>query len=139
MKKLMSVVAVALFLGACSGQSAQTTAEPVNVKSIHGDLAISESRPAEPLATFPKRGKAMEREFVHQPPLMPHKEYSITAKKNSCLSCHGPGKKMAPTVHETHLKSPTELNMHWYNCNQCHVHQADNKTELVGGNTYSSN
>ncbi|GLP95535.1 nitrate reductase cytochrome c-type subunit [Paraferrimonas sedimenticola] len=130
MKKSLSVVAVALLLGACSGQMSEPQAEPVAVKSLHGPADISTVRPADAMPEYPKMGKSMERGFVHQPPLIPHKDYSITADKNSCLNCHGVSKKRP--VHSSHIGADQQLDNKWYNCTQCHVPQASNKSEIVG-------
>ncbi|MCG9695625.1 nitrate reductase cytochrome c-type subunit [Shewanella sp. Isolate11] len=133
MKKVLTLVAL-MALSACSGQQADTSAEPVNISSL-GKSEITDIRAADAMPTYPSRGKAIERDFVHQPPLIPHKaDYPITLKKNGCMTCHAPAKAQrmkATEIHDSHLLADTKLNDHYYNCNQCHVPQADNKTQLV--------
>ncbi|MCL1057437.1 nitrate reductase cytochrome c-type subunit [Shewanella gelidimarina] len=141
MKKLLTAAALVMALSACSGQQANTPAEPVNINSL-GQSAITDTRPADPAATYPKRGKSIERTFVHQPPMIPHKAgYPITLKKNGCMSCHSPAKAKrmkATQIDPSHLLADAKLNDHYYNCTQCHTPQAENKTELVE-NTFSNN
>ncbi|SQH78311.1 Periplasmic nitrate reductase, electron transfer subunit [Shewanella benthica] len=125
---------VLFMLNACSGQQAATQADPVNIASL-GQSEITEVRAADAMPTYPKRGKSIERTFVHQPPLIPHKaQYPINLKKNSCMNCHSPAKAKrmkATQIDASHLLADSKLNQHYYNCTQCHVPQADNKQPLV--------
>ncbi|ABV38564.1 nitrate reductase cytochrome c-type subunit (NapB) [Shewanella sediminis HAW-EB3] len=131
MKNVLTIAALVMALSACSGQQANTQAEPVNVSSL-GKSEITDVRMADAMPTYPKRGASIERGFVHQPPLIPHKaEYAITTKKNKCLSCHFPAKMKATPIDESHLLATGKLNNIYYNCSQCHVPQAENKQQLV--------
>ncbi|MEZ9819963.1 nitrate reductase cytochrome c-type subunit [Shewanella sp. 10N.286.45.A1] len=133
MKKALTLAAL-LALSACSGQQATSQAEPVNVSSL-GKSEITDIRAADAAPVYPKRGKSIERTFVHQPPMIPHKaEYPITLKKNGCMSCHSPAKAKrmkATQIDPSHLLADAKLNNEYYNCTQCHTPQAENKTELV--------
>ena len=134
MKKLFTAAVLVMALSACSGQNAAETAAAVNINSL-GESAITDIRPADPAPIYPKRGKSIERTFVHQPPMIPHKaEYPITLKKNGCLSCHSPAKAKrmkATQIDPSHLLADAKLNNEYYNCTQCHTPQAENKTQLV--------
>ncbi|MCE9679294.1 nitrate reductase cytochrome c-type subunit [Shewanella sp. AS1] len=134
MKKILTLVAL-MALGACSGQQTNEQTEPVNIDSL-GKAKLTEVRPADAMPSYPSKGQSIERTFAHQPPLIPHKaDYPITLKKNGCMSCHSSdkAKRMKATpIFSKHLKADNSLDDHFYNCNQCHVPQADNKTELVG-------
>ncbi|QQX80903.1 nitrate reductase cytochrome c-type subunit [Shewanella sp. KX20019] len=134
MKKLFTAAALVMALSACSGQQATTSAEPVNVMSL-GQSEITDIRAADAAPIYPKRGKSIERTFVHQPPMIPHKAgYPITLKKNGCMSCHSPAKAKrmkATQIDPSHLLADAKLNKQYYNCTQCHTPQAENKTELV--------
>ncbi|MDB2387268.1 nitrate reductase cytochrome c-type subunit [Shewanella sp.] len=134
MKKLFTAAALVMALSACSGQNATETVAPVNINSL-GETAITEIRPADPAPIYPKRGKAIARTFVHQPPMIPHKvQYPITLKKNGCMSCHSPAKAKrmkATQVDASHLLADAKLNNAYYNCTQCHTPQAQNKTQLI--------
>ncbi|TKB50705.1 nitrate reductase cytochrome c-type subunit [Ferrimonas aestuarii] len=109
-----------------------------SVESLRGANPAADNNSAEAIATYPKKGKAMERSMLHQPPLIPHKaSYPITLKKNGCVTCHAPkkAKRMKTTaIHESHYESEGKLDNIYYNCNQCHVPQASNAEPLVGNN-----
>ncbi|MCL2912457.1 nitrate reductase cytochrome c-type subunit [Shewanella corallii] len=135
MKKLVCVAMLALGLSACSGQAPLPDAQPVNVKSLAGDSKISEVRPADVMPEYPNRGKSVERTFADQPPLVPHKDYAINIKKNTCINCHSPAKakRMRTTsVPASHLEADGQtLKGENYFCTQCHVPQASNKQAIV--------
>ncbi|MFC1519273.1 nitrate reductase cytochrome c-type subunit [Pseudomonadota bacterium] len=135
MKKLLSLAAIVLSLSACSGQQTAETAAPVNVKSLAGDVQITDTIPADAKATYPSRGTAIERTFVHQPPMIPHRDsYPITMKKNGCLTCHSTEKAArmkATPIDKSHVKADGKFDDKYYFCVQCHVAQADNKEALV--------
>ncbi len=135
MKKVLTLAALVMALSACSGQQANTSAEPVNISSL-GKSEISEVRAADAMPTYPKRGKSIERDFVHQPPMIPHKaDYKITMKRNGCMSCHSwdkAKKRKATPIDISHVKDDKgTLNGHYYSCTQCHAPQAENKQQLV--------
>ncbi|QSX34274.1 nitrate reductase cytochrome c-type subunit [Shewanella avicenniae] len=142
MKKLVTLAAL-LLLSACSGQQTQATnqaAAPVNVQSLAGNHVVTDTIPAAEMATYPKKGSAISRNFAAQPPLIPHKaDYSINRDRNSCMSCHSWDKaermKATPVAKSHVIDAQGTLNGQNYFCTQCHVPQADNKTALVG-NSY---
>lgn len=131
MKKVFTLAALLLAFGA----QANATPKPVDVSSLAGDSNITDVRPADAMPVYPAKGKSIDRTFVHQPPLIPHKDsYAITPKKNGCLTCHSTDKaaKMKATpVDKSHLEASGEFNNEYYFCVQCHVPQADNKQQLV--------
>ena len=133
MKKVLTLAAL-LALSACSGQQAPTPADPVNVISL-GKSEITDIRAADPVPVYPKRGKSIDRTFVHQPPMIPHKaDYPITLKRNGCVSCHSPAKAKrmkATEIDASHMLASGKLNNEYYNCTQCHTPQAENKSELI--------
>lgn len=137
MKKLLTAAAMLFMLNACSGQPENTQADPVNISSL-GKSEITEIRAADAEPTYPRRGKSIERTFVHQPPLIPHRaDYPINSKKNSCMNCHSPAKATrmkATAIDPSHMLADSKLNNQYYNCSQCHVPQADNKQQLVETN-----
>ncbi|MEL4293350.1 nitrate reductase cytochrome c-type subunit NapB [Shewanella xiamenensis] len=136
MKKILTLAAIVLAIGGCSGQQADSQATPVNIKSLAGDSAVTDIRPADAMPVYPARGKALERSFTDQPPLIPHKDdYKITLDKNGCLTCHSWDKAprmKATLVAKSHvIDDKGTLNGHNYFCTQCHVAQAENKAPLV--------
>lgn len=105
--------------------------------------------------TPPGKSKVLPRAYLNAPPQIPHDiNYflPITAQKNMCISCHAKpdqwGKKREqgtptpiPPSHYTDLRNaPGKVTDHLigarYNCNLCHVRQAD-APPLVE-NTFSS-
>ncbi|MGE5471259.1 MAG: nitrate reductase cytochrome c-type subunit [Bacteroidota bacterium] len=86
----------------------------------------------------------LPRDFVQQPPLIPHsiKNYNITKNFNKCLDCHAWSRYKetgATKVSITHFKTRdgqelSNISPRRYFCNQCHVPQTDAKP-LVG-NTF---
>jgi cytochrome c-type protein NapB len=136
MKTLLSVATLILGLTAFGGQ-AETAS--VAVKSLR-QAEVTTALAADAMPTYPTKGKAIERTFIHQPPLIPHKDsYPITAKKNGCLTCHSTekaAKMKATAVDKSHLEADGKFNNEYYFCVQCHVAQADNKDAIVG-NTHS--
>ncbi|ABI37781.1 periplasmic nitrate reductase subunit NapB [Shewanella sp. MR-4] len=136
MKKILTLAAIVLAIGGCSGQQADTQTTPVNIKSLAGDSTVTDIRPADAMPVYPSRGKALERSFTDQPPLIPHKDdYKITLDKNGCLTCHSwdkaPRMKATPVAKSHVIDDKGTLNGHNYFCTQCHVAQAENKAPLV--------
>lgn len=101
-------------------------------------------------------GDVLPRAYVGAPPQVPHDIspfLPVTTKNNACMGCHNvperigqPKQKFVPTpIPKTHYTSVFEPSSQGkagntvrganYNCNQCHVPQADAKP-LVG-NTFT--
>ncbi|GAB6050430.1 nitrate reductase cytochrome c-type subunit [Hydrogenophilus islandicus] len=82
-----------------------------------------------------KDGEPLPRDFVQQPPLIPHKidGYEVSINFNKCLDCHGWDRAQqmrAPRISITHFRDRegTELSniaATRYFCNQCHVPQTN--------------
>ena len=85
-----------------------------------------------------------DRDFVQQPPLIPHtiSSYQITKNYNKCMDCHSFQKSKdsgATKVSVTHFRNRDgqeldNISPRRYFCTQCHVPQTDAKP-LVG-NTF---
>ena len=83
----------------------------------------------------------LPRDFVQQPPLIPHtiKGYTVTKNFNKCLDCHAWARAKetgATKISVTHFKTRegeelSSVSPRRYFCNQCHVPQSDAKP-LVG-------
>ncbi|MDH5297454.1 MAG: nitrate reductase cytochrome c-type subunit [Desulfobulbaceae bacterium] len=79
--------------------------------------------------------KPITGELMQPPPVITHKVegYTVTAKKNKCLDCHGKAKykkKGATKISDTHFidrtgKVLTNPSSAYYFCNLCHVTQDD--------------
>jgi nitrate reductase (cytochrome), electron transfer subunit len=139
MKKLMTMLA--LFLSFCMVCAPVAQAE--TMKSLRGSEAVKGDAPSENYR-WEKDRKPLQRQFVQQPPIIPHttKGYLITKEFNKCLDCHSWDRTAdtgATKVSITHFKTRggtelTNISPRRYFCQQCHVPQTDAKP-LVG-NTF---
>lgn len=112
------------------------------LKSLRGSEAVKGDVPSENYR-YERDKVAQQRQFVQQPPLIPHttKGYLITKEFNKCLDCHSWDRAAdsgAPRVSVTHFKTRegkelTNISPRRYFCTQCHVPQTDAKP-LVGNN-----
>lgn len=84
-----------------------------------------------------KDGKPIPRNFVQQPPIIPHAidSYQITKNFNKCMDCHAWNRYQeagATKVSLTHFKDRdghdlSNISPRRYFCTQCHVPQTDAK------------
>jgi cytochrome c-type protein NapB len=126
---LASLLLAASFIGAHA--HAQQEAAP---KSLRMDVPIEATskadsfRPARDRAPYP-------RDFVQQPPLIPHtvQGYTITMNFNKCMDCHSWNRAKeagATKVSLTHFKDRdgkemSNVSPRRYFCLQCHVSQTE--------------
>ncbi|HWR87368.1 MAG TPA: nitrate reductase cytochrome c-type subunit [Acidiferrobacterales bacterium] len=119
-------------------QSAVTVAaEKVNLKSLRGETPLTEEPSATALKDPPKDHAPEARNYLHQPPLIPHtiRDYNITRTHNKCMECHSWQRYRefgATKVSMTHFKDRSGTDIAnvsplRYFCTQCHVPQADTK------------
>jgi cytochrome c-type protein NapB len=123
---------------------AQETVNPTvnsgGLATIRGAASIDETRQAEVLKRVIKDKNPIARNYVHQPPVVPHQTrgYRVDINSNKCLTCHGwkyAAETGATKVSVTHFetrdgKTLSDISPRRYFCSQCHVTQADAK-ELV--------
>jgi cytochrome c-type protein NapB len=129
-KILRSLLLVAL-LGAATVYAADA---PMQVQSLRGDTPIDQT-PEPDMYRNIKDVKPLPRDFVQQPPLIPHsiRDYQVTMNFNKCMDCHGWAKAReagATRVSVTHFKTREGVELSnisplRYFCTQCHVPQAD--------------
>jgi cytochrome c-type protein NapB len=111
-------------------------APAVKLDGLRGGTPIDQDNPSH--AFKQERDRApLDRDFVQQPPLIPHTiaGYQITKNFNKCMDCHAWSKTKvsgATKVSVTHFKTRegTELDNvspRRYFCTQCHVPQTDAK------------
>lgn len=121
----------ALTLGATVGVQAAEA-----VKSLRGTEVDSEAQ--QPGKYVVEKDHAPSaREYVQQPPLIPHKidGYAITTNFNKCMDCHSWTRYRetgATKVSITHFKDRdgkelSNISPRRYFCSQCHVPQTDAK------------
>lgn len=133
----------ALCAGAVSAVRAEEPAQPVKLQTLRGDTPVDKTTEAEMFKQEKDRAP-LPRDFVQQPPLIPHttRGYNITANFNKCMDCHAWSKAPqtgATKVSLTHFKDRdgrelSNISPRRYFCTQCHVPQTDAKP-LVG-NTF---
>lgn len=129
--KRVIVLALALVAIAYGGQLFSQE----SVESLRGLKAIDETSANPQPSRWEPDGKPLNRDFVQQPPLIPHSTtgYQINIKFNKCLTCHSwanTEESGATKISPTHFKNRdgTELanvSASRYFCTQCHVPQRD--------------
>ena len=107
----------------------------VEVKSLRGATSLDEEIAAPEQKVFPKDGEPISRDYVQQPPLIPHqiKGYQVNRKSNKCLSCHSwknYREAGATKISQTHFEDREKnvlanVSARRYFCTQCHVPQAN--------------
>lgn len=145
-----SALRAGLVLGLAAGLTAQTSvpaqaADPVVktsttskvVDSLRGGVAIEATSDVNDISRVQRDAGPIPRDFVQQPPLIPHatKGYQITKNFNKCMDCHAWSKSKdtgATKVSLTHFKDRDgnelqNVSPRRYFCTQCHVPQADAK------------
>jgi len=132
----LALAAGMLALGAQLVQSAGPADEPVRLQSLRGGTPVS--RDNLPTASHQERDHApVPRDFIQQPPLVPHTTvgYQITKNYNKCMDCHGWNRAAAAgatKVGLTHFRNREgqeldNISPRRYFCTQCHVPQTDAK------------
>lgn len=137
------LLALSMLLLAGSFVQAQPDA-PVKIQALRGGTPLEQDNPAT-VHRQERDHPVSDRDFVQQPPLVPHtvSGYQITKNYNKCMDCHAWQKSKeagATKVSATHFKTRDGVELdsispRRYFCNQCHVPQSDAKP-LVN-NTYT--
>jgi cytochrome c-type protein NapB len=134
--KNQTVFGIALTLGSLALASSALAAVPL--LSERGDMPVAEEFEQAPqLHQYQKDGLPIERNYLLQPPLIPHQieGYTVTPKFNKCMSCHSWTKYKeanATKISQTHFESRDGIVManvsaRRYFCVQCHVPQTNAK------------
>ncbi|MDA7745980.1 nitrate reductase cytochrome c-type subunit [Psychromonas sp.] len=107
------------------------------IESLRGQVEVSTVNSAEILKREPKDQQLIDRNYVQQPPLIPHtiRGYQVNLNANKCLSCHSfknAGDMGATKISVTHFitregTTLSDVSPRRYFCLQCHVTQADAK------------
>ena len=130
---MIKKLAINLILISTIGISAQVMSD--DIASLRGiaDLDANSSAP-EP-KKYAKDGEPIARDYVQQPPLIPHKihGYKINLKSNKCLSCHSwknYREAGATKISQTHFEDRDKhvlanISPRRYFCTQCHVPQVN--------------
>ena len=138
MKKIVTLVfGTLLWLSTMGG----VYADNGGLVSLRGGAELDQGQAAEDLKLVPRDQAYLDRDYLHQPPLIPHqtRNYEIDLNSNKCLSCHSwknYKKANATKISLTHFETRdgqqlSDVSPRRYFCTQCHVTQADAKP-LVG-------
>ena len=132
----IALAAGLLAIGVMDYGRAADAAAPVKLQGLRGGTPVDQDNA--PVGTRQERDHPVgNRDYVQQPPLIPHTiaGYQITKNFNKCLDCHAWAKTQtsgATKVSVTHFRTRegTELDNispRRYFCTQCHVPQTDAK------------
>ena len=140
MKKLLAIL---LTIGTLFSAVAQSNDETIvienisngGIASLRGITELDDTRKADALKRVIKDRSPIDREYVYQPPLIPHqtRHYEVSLNANKCLSCHSwkyAGEMGATKISVTHYESRdgevlADVSPRRYFCLQCHVTQVD--------------
>lgn len=105
------------------------------VDPLRGPVAITGTTQPPRLGNAVNDDKRLQRNYSHQPPIIPHRidGYQVDKNFNKCLDCHARGKttfsQAAPVSHSHYIdrsgKVLDHISTRRYFCNQCHVVQED--------------
>jgi len=123
---ILAVVAAAVF-----GMQAVSA----ELESLRGATGLEQSGKAPEPKHYAKDGEPIARDYVQQPPLIPHSidHYTINLKSNKCLGCHSWKNYRqygATKISQTHFANREEqvlanVSARRYFCTQCHVPQVN--------------
>lgn len=133
--KILPILMFTFGLATACNAVAVETVNPGGLDTIRGAATIDETREAERLKRVHKDKNPIKRNYVHQPPMIPHqiRGYRVDTNSNKCLTCHGwkyaaetGATKISLTHYETRDgKTLSAVSPRRYFCSQCHVTQAD--------------
>jgi len=128
MIKKLSLVVVMLVI---TGASTYSIAEEVS--SLRGPTDLDQGTTAPPVKKYNKDEEPIARDYIQQPPLIPHaiERYRINLKSNKCLGCHSWKNYRqydATKISQTHFEDRdahvlANVSARRYFCTQCHVPQ----------------
>lgn len=145
MKKTTVVLSAALALGSLS-LSHTSIADSGGLESLRGVHELEVTNKAPMLGKNVNDDVLVERNYVQQPPVIPHdiRNYQVDLRSNKCLSCHSWERYKesgATKVSLTHFETRdghalADISPRRYFCMQCHVPQVNAKPLVE--NTYQS-
>jgi cytochrome c-type protein NapB len=135
-------IAMSLCLSFAAPLQAADKFEPVKLQSLRG-AEIDASDPEGDGTRFGRDTAPLPRDFVQQPPLIPHttKGYIVSKSFNKCLDCHAWSRAKesgATRISVTHFKTRDGIELssvspNRFFCTQCHVPQSDAKPLVDNG------
>ncbi|WP_196138580.1 nitrate reductase cytochrome c-type subunit [Aliikangiella sp. G2MR2-5] len=136
MKKLIYAITAAVMLSILLPKAqSEDLKDNGGVISLRGQAQLFEQDKAEDMKRVQRDQSPIARDYLHQPPLIPHqtRNYKINTNSNKCLSCHSwknYRKSGATKISMTHFETRdrqqlSDVSPRRYFCTQCHVTQAD--------------
>ncbi len=132
MKKKTLIVTLSLCLGSLVAVPA--LADIGGLESLRGMKDLDVTNKAPQMAKFNQDESPVKRNYVQQPPVIPHevRGYQVDLRSNKCLSCHSwenYKSSGATKVSLTHFETRdghalADISPRRYFCLQCHVPQA---------------
>ena len=136
--RFFRAAALALFLAqSCLAPSVVHAAEgepAIKLQTLRG-VDVTAADPEGEGTRYGRDTPPLPRDFVQQPPLIPHTSegYTVTKNFNKCLDCHAWSRAKesgATKISMTHFRGRDGLELssvspQRYFCNQCHVSQSD--------------
>lgn len=133
--KILPILMLTLGLLTAYTTVAVETVNSGGLKTFRGASTLDETADAEQMKRVIKDKSLIKRNYVHQPPVIPHQTrgYRVDTNSNKCLTCHGwkyAAKTGATKISLTHYeardgKTLSDVSPRRYFCLQCHVTQAD--------------
>jgi len=138
--KLLPLIMIVASLATSVSIIANQKVTTGGLETIRGVTTLDTTKKAEALKRVIKDKNPIKRNYVHQPPVVPHqiRGYRVNKDSNKCLTCHGwkyADETGATKISLTHFetrdgKTLSDVSPRRYFCSQCHVTQAD-APELV--------
>jgi cytochrome c-type protein NapB len=138
--KILLILIITLGLLTAYATSAVETVNSGGLKTFRGASTLDETPKAERLKRVIKDKSTIRRNYVHQPPVIPHKTrgYRVDTNSNKCLTCHAwkyATETRATKISLTHYEARDgttllDVSHRRYFCLQCHVTQA-NAPDLI--------
>ena len=132
---MKKVITLLLAVAASSLLMTVSAVESVPLKSLRGDVPLTEEPKAPEMKNDQKDHPVELRSYVQQPPLIPHtiRDYRITTQHNKCMECHSWARYRefgATKISMTHFKDRSGTDTDTvsplrYFCTQCHAPQTD--------------
>jgi len=133
--KILPILMLTLGLLTAYTTVAVETVNSGGLKTFRGSSTLDETADAEQMKRVIKDKNPIKRNYVHQPPVIPHQTrgYRVDTNSNKCLTCHGwkyAAETGATKISLTHYeardgKTLSDVSPRRYFCLQCHVTQAD--------------
>ncbi|MCP4472432.1 MAG: nitrate reductase cytochrome c-type subunit [Gammaproteobacteria bacterium] len=133
----MKPIKYLIILATVAGFAFTLQSPAAELSSLRGTVDIDQDSKSPEMKHYPKDGEPIVRDYVQQPPLVPHSinRYKINLKSNKCLGCHSwknYRKNDATKISQTHFEDRdanvlANVSARRYFCTQCHVPQANAK------------